>query len=179
MMDQWRQTFIKEGNGWNTTTCLGAQGKTAVWENSLPSIPSDSECPTITAPYYSAAGYKLTMFPFRGLFIYFYLSFLLESSNSMCPLCLLCRFVYLILTNWDLELCDPKAQMPGVNASRYGFGMLQPDGDLRVRYKHRTALWEQQQQNFYAHFTTLFIVSICVFYFCIFYLWCLMLSLSV
>uniref|UniRef100_A0A3Q3XN09 Prostacyclin synthase n=1 Tax=Mola mola TaxID=94237 RepID=A0A3Q3XN09_MOLML len=50
------------------------------------------------------------------------------------------QFIYMMLTNCDLELCDPKAQMPGVNASRYGFGMLQPDGDMRVRYKHRTVL---------------------------------------
>lgn len=47
------------------------------------------------------------------------------------------RFVYMVLTNYDLELCDPNAQMPEVNASRYGFGMLQPEGDLLVRYKPR------------------------------------------
>ncbi|XP_023270013.1 prostacyclin synthase [Seriola lalandi dorsalis] len=47
------------------------------------------------------------------------------------------QFVYMVLTNYDLELCDPNAQMPEVNASRYGFGMLQPEGDLLVRYKLR------------------------------------------
>ncbi|XP_022601398.1 prostacyclin synthase [Seriola dumerili] len=47
------------------------------------------------------------------------------------------QFVYMVLTNYDLELCDPNAQMPEVNASRYGFGMLQPEGDLLVRYKSR------------------------------------------
>ncbi|XP_041836445.1 prostacyclin synthase-like [Melanotaenia boesemani] len=47
------------------------------------------------------------------------------------------QFVYLLLTNYDLELCDPNAQMPGIDASRYGFGMLQPVGDLLVRYKTR------------------------------------------
>ncbi|XP_060926241.1 prostacyclin synthase-like [Limanda limanda] len=47
------------------------------------------------------------------------------------------KFVYLVLTNYDLELCDPSAQMPEVNASRYGFGMLQPEGDLLIRYKQR------------------------------------------
>uniref|UniRef100_A0A7N8YIV0 Prostacyclin synthase n=1 Tax=Mastacembelus armatus TaxID=205130 RepID=A0A7N8YIV0_9TELE len=47
------------------------------------------------------------------------------------------QFVYMVLTNYDLELCDPNAQMPEVNASRYGFGMLQPQGDLSVRYKPR------------------------------------------
>lgn len=39
------------------------------------------------------------------------------------------------LTSYDLELCDPNARMPAVDASRYGFGMLQPEGDLPVRYK--------------------------------------------
>ncbi|XP_039971381.1 prostacyclin synthase-like [Xiphias gladius] len=47
------------------------------------------------------------------------------------------QFVYMVLTNYDLELCDPNSQMPDVNASRYGFGMLQPEGDLLVRYKPR------------------------------------------
>ncbi|XP_028262471.1 prostacyclin synthase-like [Parambassis ranga] len=45
------------------------------------------------------------------------------------------QFVYMVLTNYELELCDPNAQMPEINASRYGFGMLQPEGDLPVRYK--------------------------------------------
>lgn len=58
----------------------------------------------------------------------------------MFHLCLLFRFVYMLLTNYDLELCDPNAQMPEVNASRYGFGMLQPEGDLLIRYKPRNAL---------------------------------------
>ncbi|XP_037346783.2 prostacyclin synthase-like [Pungitius pungitius] len=47
------------------------------------------------------------------------------------------QFVYLVLTSYDMELCDPNARMPAVNASRYGFGMLQPEGDLPVRYKPR------------------------------------------
>uniref|UniRef100_A0A3P8TIP8 Prostacyclin synthase n=1 Tax=Amphiprion percula TaxID=161767 RepID=A0A3P8TIP8_AMPPE len=47
------------------------------------------------------------------------------------------QFVYMVLTNYDLELCDPNAQMPEINASRYGFGMLQPEGDLLFRYKPR------------------------------------------
>lgn len=45
------------------------------------------------------------------------------------------QFVFLILTHLDLERCDPKAQLPPVNRSRYGFGILQPDGDLQVRYR--------------------------------------------
>ncbi|XP_070814781.1 prostacyclin synthase-like [Chaetodon trifascialis] len=50
------------------------------------------------------------------------------------------QFVYTVLTNYDLELCDPNAQMPEVNASRYGFGMLQPEGDLLVRHRPRNTL---------------------------------------
>lgn len=44
----------------------------------------------------------------------------------------------MLLTKYHLELCDPNAQMPEVNVSRYGFGMLQPEGDLLIRYKPRT-----------------------------------------
>ncbi|XP_029631302.1 prostacyclin synthase [Salmo trutta] len=47
------------------------------------------------------------------------------------------QFVYLVLSHLELELCDPEAQMPEVNTSRYGFGMLQPEGDLAIRYKPR------------------------------------------
>ncbi|XP_030276987.1 prostacyclin synthase-like [Sparus aurata] len=50
------------------------------------------------------------------------------------------QFVYMVLTDYDLELCDPDAQMPEVDAGRYGFGMLQPQGDLLVRYKPRKRL---------------------------------------
>ncbi|XP_049588762.1 prostacyclin synthase isoform X1 [Syngnathus scovelli] len=46
------------------------------------------------------------------------------------------QFVYLVL-DMDLELCDIDAQMPEINTSRYGFGMLQPKGDLLVRMKAR------------------------------------------
>ncbi|XP_034537834.1 prostacyclin synthase isoform X2 [Notolabrus celidotus] len=45
------------------------------------------------------------------------------------------QFVFLFLTHLDLELCDPEAKLPPVNTSRYGFGILQPDGDLQVRYR--------------------------------------------
>lgn len=45
------------------------------------------------------------------------------------------QFVFLFLTHFDVELCDPEAQLPPVNSSRYGFGMLQPDGDLQIRYR--------------------------------------------
>ncbi|KAM3877725.1 prostacyclin synthase [Diretmus argenteus] len=45
------------------------------------------------------------------------------------------QFVFMILTCLDLEICDPKAELPPVNPSRYGFGMLHPDGDLQVQYR--------------------------------------------
>ncbi|XP_034022495.1 prostacyclin synthase-like [Thalassophryne amazonica] len=48
------------------------------------------------------------------------------------------QFVYMVLTDFDVELCDPDAQLPAVNASRYGFGMIQPEGELFVRYKRRS-----------------------------------------
>ncbi|XP_054881337.1 prostacyclin synthase-like [Poeciliopsis prolifica] len=47
------------------------------------------------------------------------------------------KFVYVLLTSYDLELCDSNDQLPEKDASRYGFGMLQPQGDLLVRYKPR------------------------------------------
>ncbi|KAM6928341.1 prostacyclin synthase-like [Xenentodon cancila] len=49
------------------------------------------------------------------------------------------QFVYMLLTDYNVELCDPNAQMPNVNTSRYGFGMLQPEGDLLIRYKPKTS----------------------------------------
>ncbi|KAM4612501.1 prostacyclin synthase [Polymixia lowei] len=45
------------------------------------------------------------------------------------------QFVFMVLTRLDLEMCDPEAKLPPVNPSRYGFGMLQPNGDLQVRYR--------------------------------------------
>ncbi|KAM9362373.1 prostacyclin synthase [Symphorus nematophorus] len=45
------------------------------------------------------------------------------------------QFVFLLLTHLDLEMCDPNAKLPPVNPNRYGFGMLQPDGDLQIRYR--------------------------------------------
>ncbi|CAB1354019.1 unnamed protein product [Coregonus sp. 'balchen'] len=47
-------------------------------------------------------------------------------------------FVFMVLSQLDLELCDPTAIVPPVNPSRYGFGMLQPEGDLEVRYRLKT-----------------------------------------
>ncbi|KAJ8361179.1 hypothetical protein SKAU_G00177040 [Synaphobranchus kaupii] len=50
------------------------------------------------------------------------------------------QFLLTVLTRLDLELCDPHSAMPKVNASRYGFGVLQPEGDLEIRYKLRCTL---------------------------------------
>ncbi|XP_012680318.2 prostacyclin synthase [Clupea harengus] len=49
------------------------------------------------------------------------------------------QFVFMVLTCLDLELCDQRSTMPPVNPSRYGFGMLQPIGDLEIRYRLKPA----------------------------------------
>lgn len=56
-------------------------------------------------------------------------------SSFTCSALSVCRFVFFILTHFDVEKCDPQAKLPPVNPSRYGFGMLQPDGDLQVQYR--------------------------------------------
>ncbi|XP_066521557.1 prostacyclin synthase isoform X2 [Hoplias malabaricus] len=61
-------------------------------------------------------------------------------GSNLCPgrlfaVSALKQFVFIILTQFDLELCDLNAQVPPVDPSRYGFGMLQPDGDLEICYK--------------------------------------------
>nr|XP_008108335.1 PREDICTED: prostacyclin synthase isoform X1 [Anolis carolinensis] len=43
--------------------------------------------------------------------------------------------IFLFLTYFDLELKDPKAKIPDFDKERYGFGMLQPEIDVIVRYK--------------------------------------------
>ncbi|XP_062997499.1 prostacyclin synthase [Elgaria multicarinata webbii] len=43
--------------------------------------------------------------------------------------------VFLLLSSFDLELKDPKAKIPGFDKERYGFGMVQPEKDVIVRYK--------------------------------------------
>ncbi|CAG5980356.1 unnamed protein product [Menidia menidia] len=45
------------------------------------------------------------------------------------------QFVFFFLTHFDLELCNPEAKLPPANPSRYGFGMLQPNEDLMVRFR--------------------------------------------
>ncbi|KAI5109115.1 prostacyclin synthase [Silurus meridionalis] len=67
------------------------------------------------------------------------------AGSNLCPArdfasCTLKRFVLIILTHFDLELCDCNARMPQVDPNRYGFGILQPDGDLEIRYKLKKPL---------------------------------------
>lgn len=63
--------------------------------------------------------------------------FLRFCSDVVCRLCSFPRFVYLMVTNYDMQLRDAHAQMPEVDASRYGLGLLQPVGDLNFRYRPR------------------------------------------
>ncbi|RXN09163.1 prostacyclin synthase-like protein [Labeo rohita] len=48
------------------------------------------------------------------------------------------ELVFTILTRFDLELCDKNAKLPLVDTNRYGFGILQPAGDLEIRYRIRS-----------------------------------------
>ncbi|XP_036387524.1 prostacyclin synthase-like [Megalops cyprinoides] len=50
------------------------------------------------------------------------------------------QFLFLVLTHMELELCDPASALPEMNATRYGFGMMQPEKDLPIRYKLRDPL---------------------------------------
>uniref|UniRef100_A0A670IVA3 Prostacyclin synthase n=1 Tax=Podarcis muralis TaxID=64176 RepID=A0A670IVA3_PODMU len=43
--------------------------------------------------------------------------------------------VFLLLSYFDLELKDPNAAIPAFDKERYGFGMLQPEKDVIIRYK--------------------------------------------
>ncbi|XP_077023220.1 prostacyclin synthase [Tamandua tetradactyla] len=47
------------------------------------------------------------------------------------------QFVFLVLVHLDLELVSPDAEIPGFDSSRYGFGLMQPERDVPVRYRIR------------------------------------------
>ncbi|XP_055964448.1 prostacyclin synthase [Sorex fumeus] len=47
------------------------------------------------------------------------------------------QFMVLALTHLDLELLAPDEGLPAFDPSRYGFGLLQPAHDVRVRYRLR------------------------------------------
>ncbi|XP_026866749.2 prostacyclin synthase [Electrophorus electricus] len=64
------------------------------------------------------------------------------TGSNLCPgrhfaVSALKHFVFMILTRFHLELCDGNANMPVVDTSRYGFGILHPAGDLEIRFKPR------------------------------------------
>lgn len=47
------------------------------------------------------------------------------------------RFVFLVLAHFDLELIHPDVEIPEFDLSRYGFGLMQPERDVPIRYRIR------------------------------------------
>ncbi|XP_053430530.1 prostacyclin synthase [Nycticebus coucang] len=47
------------------------------------------------------------------------------------------QFVVLVLMQLDLELMDAGVEVPKFDLSRYGFGLLQPEHDVPIRYRVR------------------------------------------
>uniref|UniRef100_A0A8C0PNK5 Prostacyclin synthase n=1 Tax=Canis lupus familiaris TaxID=9615 RepID=A0A8C0PNK5_CANLF len=47
------------------------------------------------------------------------------------------QFVFLVLVHLDLELINPDMEIPEFDLSRYGFGLMQPEHDVPVRYRTR------------------------------------------
>ncbi|CAM9649895.1 unnamed protein product [Lampetra planeri] len=47
------------------------------------------------------------------------------------------QFIVLMLIHYDIEFCDPTTKEPDINASRFGFGIMQPTHDIRFRYRLR------------------------------------------
>ncbi|XP_056403384.1 prostacyclin synthase isoform X2 [Hyla sarda] len=46
-------------------------------------------------------------------------------------------FVWLMLLNFEFELKNPTEPLPEIDRSRYGFGVVQPEGDVVVRYRKK------------------------------------------
>ncbi|XP_038659192.1 prostacyclin synthase [Scyliorhinus canicula] len=44
-------------------------------------------------------------------------------------------FAFIMLSSFDFQLADPKAEVPAFNTSRYGFGLMQPENDITFLYK--------------------------------------------
>ncbi|XP_078092250.1 prostacyclin synthase [Mustelus asterias] len=44
-------------------------------------------------------------------------------------------FAFIMLSCFDFQLTDPKAEVPAFKTSRYGFGLLQPETDITFQYK--------------------------------------------
>lgn len=47
------------------------------------------------------------------------------------------QFVVLLLTHFDLELGSEDTEVPEFDLSRYGFGLMQPEEDVPIRYRTR------------------------------------------
>lgn len=47
-------------------------------------------------------------------------------------------FVWFLILNFEFELKNPEAGIPEFDRSRYGFGVLQPEGDVQFRYRRRS-----------------------------------------
>uniref|UniRef100_A0A8C3VWJ2 Prostacyclin synthase n=1 Tax=Catagonus wagneri TaxID=51154 RepID=A0A8C3VWJ2_9CETA len=47
------------------------------------------------------------------------------------------QFVFLALARFDLELTSPDMEIPEFDLSRYGFGLMQPERDVPIRYRLR------------------------------------------
>ncbi|XP_036274620.1 prostacyclin synthase [Pipistrellus kuhlii] len=45
------------------------------------------------------------------------------------------QFVFLVLAHFDLELVNPNVEIPEFDLSRYGFGLMQPEQDVPIRYR--------------------------------------------
>lgn len=43
----------------------------------------------------------------------------------------------LLLTHFDLELGSKDTEVPEFDLSRYGFGLMQPEEDVPIRYRSR------------------------------------------
>ncbi|XP_044512917.1 5-beta-cholestane-3-alpha,7-alpha-diol 12-alpha-hydroxylase [Gracilinanus agilis] len=64
------------------------------------------------------------------------------AGTSLCPgrffaLNKIKMFVFLMVTQYDIELVDQEAEIPPINAKRWGMGPLQPMYDVQFRYRMR------------------------------------------
>ncbi|XP_029468583.1 prostacyclin synthase isoform X2 [Rhinatrema bivittatum] len=50
------------------------------------------------------------------------------------------QFVFIFLASFDLELKDPEEEIPNIDPSRYGFGMVQPESDVKIRFKMKKSV---------------------------------------
>ncbi|XP_061442982.1 7-alpha-hydroxycholest-4-en-3-one 12-alpha-hydroxylase-like [Rhineura floridana] len=62
------------------------------------------------------------------------------AGTSMCPgryfaVNEIKLFVFLVLTYYEMELVNKDDEVPPIDQSRYGFGVMQPTHDIQVRYR--------------------------------------------